>query len=246
MSRFQERLDKKSLHDSTKQKYEAIIESAGNAELVDWLHRKVNRSSPLGTLLPMRAAVKHFLISEQGYTEDEVESLLPDAVGQDPALRDALDTHQLAIFYTAIESVSEPAKTILTLLPMTGLSISEACALTRDQVNLSTEQISLSKTRMIPLNRASVNAIKKFLSVCPIESGPLFRTSNYGTVITPHGVRKYTRSIAKQFSVLGHLTPMVLRHTYAKMTLADGASLERLRQLLGHVSINTTRRYLEF
>lgn len=242
MSRFENRLTSKSLHPSTIEKYNSIIESAGDSDLLKWIERKVNHRSPLGTLLPIRAAVKHYLISEQGYTSDELETLLPEAVGVDPQFRDALDIHQLGIFHAAVERCPEPTKTILTLLPMTGMSISEACNLQRSQIDLRTNQLVLQKGRRVPLSKAALTVFERY----PLPGdGPVFVTSNYGSTITPHGVRIHTRSIAKANPEIGNLSPMVLRHTYAKMTLNDGASLERLRQLLGHKSIQTTRRYLE-
>ena len=68
--------------------------------------------------------------------------------------------------------------------------------------------------------------------------------TNFTGPIGPHGVRKYTRKIAADYPSLSGLSPHVLRHTFATMALRNGMDLARLQTILGHESIETTRRYL--
>jgi integrase/recombinase XerC len=44
---------------------------------------------------------------------------------------------------------------------------------------------------------------------------------------------------------LGDLSPHQLRHTCAKRLAESGARLEEIAAILGHSSVNTTRRYVE-
>ena len=73
---LRQHLKRKGLLPSTRAKYEEIIDSAGGADLIEWINKKVHARTPIGTVLPARAAVKHFLMAEQGYSEEELELLL--------------------------------------------------------------------------------------------------------------------------------------------------------------------------
>jgi len=53
----------------------------------------------------MRAAVKHYLIAEMGYTRAEVAEALPKAKGLPGRIRDALDASQLAQYHAAVNEI---------------------------------------------------------------------------------------------------------------------------------------------
>lgn len=243
MSRFEKRLEKKGLQESTQQKYVDIIESAGQVNLLDWIEEKVKSSTPLGTVLPMRAAVKHYLISEMGYTADQCESLLPKAEGVEGSARQALTPEQLATFHGAVErEVPEPAKTILTLLPMTGLKISEICDLTVDCIHLRGENKKIelqekSGKRVVPLTRRAASALTNYIEE--------YKPKTLCFEISPHGVRKYTRKLAMRYKDLASLSPEVLRVTFAILSIQKGVDLVALKQAMGHQNMATTRRYLD-
>ena len=248
---FDSRLKGKALLPSTRKKYREIIKSAGREDLVKWMRRRVHARTPIGTILPMRAAVSHYLVSELGYSEDQVKLLLPKAKGRSAEIRHALTPQQLAEYHAAVEYVvdQEPARTILMLLPMTGLRISEMCSLRRENVRMHDGRLVLvfrgkgDKQRILPLSRTAESHLQDYLN----EHDPadyLFVTLNYGRPISPHGVRKYTRKLASLYPDLAGLCPHVLRHTFATMALRSGVDLARLQAMMGHESIETTRRYL--
>ena len=246
---FDQHLKKQGLLPSTQKKYTEIVKGAGQEDPVAWINRKLHARTPIGTVLPMRAAVKHYLLA-QGYDKADVENLLPKAKGRSSRLRHALTSEQLAYYHAAVDEVDqEPAHTLLALLPMTGLRISEACGL--HQKHLVTYQgrfvLQLrgkgDKERVIPLTHTAEATLREFL----VERTPktwLF-TGYSGSPISPHAIRKYTRRIASDYSAyLTGLTPHVLRHTFATMALKKGMSLVTLQRILGHTSLQTTQRYL--
>lgn len=255
-SAFDRQLKRQGLLPSTRDKYKDIIKSAGtNAEsgdeLVAWIHKKVHARTPVGTILPMRAAVKHYLMA-QGYDEDDIKSLLPKAKGRAAKLRHALTAMQLAQYHAAVDQVyREPAHTILTLLPMTGLRISEICALELSSIQRRGDRAFLDLRgkgdveRIVPLTRTADKALQDYIERegAGIDSW-LFPTYNYTGPIGPHAVRKYTRKMAEEYPDLSGLSPHVLRHTFATMALRRGMDLVSLQKILGHKSLQTTRRYL--
>lgn len=246
---LQHHLKKQGLLPSTRSKYAEILEGAPTQDLVSWIHGKVNARTPLGTVLPMRAAVKHYLVAVQGYHPDEVDELLPKAKGRRAKMRKALSPRQLALYHIAVGDVDrEPAHIILALLPATGLRIGEMCGLRRENVRQHEGRMYLQfrgkrdKERVVPLTQAGEKELRHYLEAHQ-PSDWLF-PSYRGGPISPHGVRKYTRKIAADYEDLDGLSPHVLRHTYATMALRKGVDLKKLQALLGHESIQTTSRYL--
>lgn len=248
---LQQRLRQRGLLPSTREKYEEILESAKKDDLIGWLNRKVHARTPLGTILPARAAVKHYLISVQGYDEDSVDALLPKARGRAAAQRQALSPRQLALYLAAADAVeTEPSRTILLLLPKVGLRISEMTGLRLEEVKTQGETWFLSfrgkgdKHRIVPLPPTAVQTLQEYLASRVEPDNPWLFPTARGGPITPHGVRKYTRRIAADFSELAGLSPHVLRHTYATSLLRQGVNLATLQALMGHKNIQTTQRYL--
>lgn len=245
MKRLEKRLTDKGLQGSTRAKYKEIIESVEDEDLLSWIQRKAKSQLPVGSLLPMRAAVKHYLAAEHGYSLEELEDLLPAATGKDAESYQALNMIQLAQYHAAVDKLKNvTVRTILTLLPMTGLKVSEACELPASSVELDHHRLRLltknGHTRDIPLSRQAVAAFRHYLS-----SGDREQDANlFFGFITPHTIRKYTRQISSEVPDLGALSPEVLRATFAVLALKQGMDIVTLQSILGHESIVNTRRFL--
>jgi len=246
---LQAHLKRRGLLPSTRKKYQEIINGADQSDLINWITRRIHSRTPIGTVLPLRAAVKHFLMAEHNYSEADLEELLPKAKGRKTKDRDGLTPHQLALYHAAVDSIDrEPAHTILSLLPKTGLRISEACGLERFNIEEAEGHRYLvfhgkgDKPRVVPLVGSADRLLEEYQQV---HGGERWLFVGYsGTPIGPHAIRKYTRRIAEQVPDLAGLSPHVLRHTFASMCLRKGMDLKRLQDILGHTSIKTTERYL--
>ena len=239
MSSFGSQLAKKGLKNSTSQKYEDIIaahQGDPNA-LVKWLNRLTNGAEPLGTILPARAAIGHYLVSVMGYDAESVKQLLPKAEGRPANMRIPLEPYQLALYHAVVDELKdESIKTLLTLLPQTGLRVSELCGLSVEDVGVNQLVV---KGRKVPINSASSRTLQNYQT----KSGLLF--SGYGNQpLGGHAVRKYTRRIAADNPELIGLCPQVLRSTAIVMWLRDGVKPVVIQQILGHKSVLTTQRYL--
>ena len=248
MSALQSHLKQQQLLPSTRVQYLSIIERSGE-DPVEWLKRRLNARTPIGTVLPYRAAIKHLLMSEHGYSDEEVKSLLPKAKGRPTAFRHALSPELLALYHTLVDELPEPSRTILTLLPKTGLRIGEICGLADDNVQVIQGVRSLvfrgkrDKERMVPLSTSAEKSLNSYLRSQDRSSEWLF-PNPMGAPISQHAVRKYTRGIAAKHAEFDGLSPHILRHTFATMALRRGIDLKTLQALLGHESLETTSRYL--
>jgi len=99
-----------------------------------------------------------------------------------------------------------------------------------------------SKERTVPINLIARRAISTWLPL-RIQTGG--NSPESGTLIktTVRTLQRAVESLGKQIGV-PDLTPHWLRYTFAKRLERNGQALETIRDLLGHESIETTRRYL--
>ena len=128
-----EHLSNSGLSSRTKHQYASIARRIGRKDPVVWLKSQLSPSTPIGTVLPFRAAVKHFLVSEHELSPEEAEEVLPKAKGLPCKLRDSLAPEDLEIYHAEAEKQKDPVRTILLLLPLTGMRIAEMCNLRREE-----------------------------------------------------------------------------------------------------------------
>jgi integrase/recombinase XerC len=127
---------------------------------------------------------------------------------------------------------------IVLLLLNTGLRISELCALTLSDLELSDRKGKVivrqgkgSKRREIPLNQTARQAIRDWLDVRPPTAEALF-VGRRGEALTPSGVHRRLANLARRAGI-EHLSPHTLRHTFAKNLVDSGVGLERVAALAG-------------
>lgn len=128
-----------------------------------------------------------------------------------------------------------------------GLRISEALALTRDDVRGEVVLISGKggKQRQVPLPLPVKSALNQWLTSSQdmMPNAPLFPNPQ-GKALTPRFAQKILQTTRKALHLPSHLTPHALRHSFATHLLANGADLRTVQELLGHSQLATTQRYL--
>ena len=146
---------------------------------------------------------------------------------------------------------------IVTLLLHTGLRVAELAALRLEDVTLRPRSGWLlvrgkgRKERQVPLNRIARRALREWLDVrnrqLPSrESNPyLFIGQKWvrRQPLAPSTIRRILHRLAREAGV--EASPHALRHTMAKRLVDAGVTLEKLAAILGHESLDTTRRYIE-
>jgi site-specific recombinase XerD len=105
-----------------------------------------------------------------------------------------------------------------------------------------------SKEREIPLGATVRRAIIRYIETArpaPLNANTtnLFLTMD-GRPITQQTVAQIFRRIAKR-AHLKHLYPHLLRHTFAVRFLINKGDAFSLQKILGHESLDMTRRYVE-
>jgi len=155
-------------------------------------------------------------------------------------------------------------KAILNLLFSTGLRVSEASNLKKDQINLEKKEFSIKgkggKIRVVFMDNPSKDAIKKYLDVRKDESEYLFLSYGHTnsqmkivnciqsgklkiSPITPRSIQRMIHKYALQAGITKDVTPHTMRHSFATDLLMNGADLRAVQSLLGHSSVTTTQIY---
>jgi len=146
------------------------------------------------------------------------------------------------------------SRAIMELLYSCGLRLSELTGLDVGSVNYHDSVVKTvgkgAKERIVPVGRMAVHALKKYLPLresCLIEKGrleeqALFINRNGGRLGKRQVQLDVTR-ILRSVSEKEHLSPHVLRHTFATHLLDNGADLRAVQELLGHSSLSTTQAY---
>lgn len=102
--------------------------------------------------------------------------------------------------------------------------------------------------RTVPVPPWIETAVRAWISEARITCGPIFRAINKAGRIAPHGSSpKVIWGVVKDACLacgLADVAPHDLRSTCARLCHEAGGELEQIQFLLGHVSVQTTERYL--
>jgi integrase/recombinase XerD len=138
------------------------------------------------------------------------------------------------------------------MLYASGARVGEAVALDIDAVDLATALIRLhgkgGKDRIVPLGEPACVAVERWLRdgrpallAERSPAGALFLGRRGGRISSREAYTVVER--AGTAAGVGHVTPHVLRHSYATHLLEGGADLRSVQELLGHVALSTTQTY---
>jgi integrase/recombinase XerC len=140
---------------------------------------------------------------------------------------------------------------VLALLYGSGLRISEALALKRNDIpapgrgDVITVTGKGNKARMVPVLAQVAKLAAEYVALCPYElpaDGPLFVGARGGP-LSPRIVQLAMAGLRGALGLPETATPHALRHSFATHLLARGGDLRAIQELLGHASLSTTQIY---
>lgn len=251
---FDEYLRRRGLSQNTRRSYMNVVIQAGqepNAAF-HWYTNLIAKKAPIGTVQQARSALARWWTY---CNQPEHIAALPPARGKQREHRQGLTDGQLALYLSEAAKQKDPARTILALLPRTGLRISEICQLRMDQIKSTDDRVHYfsfrgkgDKPRVVPLGPEGLAVLTDYLerrAKRKAHAGSPFLFPGRGTShYRPNTIRSICGRIEQDCPDLAGLSPHILRHTYATRAVVNGVDLARLQSLLGHGSIRTTERYL--
>ena len=140
-------------------------------------------------------------------------------------------------------------KTIFELMYSSGLRISDASKINREDVNLKEGTILIrqgkgKKDRVIPVHKVALKFLKLFLIESRLKKGPLFYGMYNQARLGASAINnRFIYWLKKAGLYRCNLSSHCIRHSTAVHLLAGGADLRYVQELLGHESIETTVLY---
>lgn len=139
-------------------------------------------------------------------------------------------------------------RVLFSLIYSAGLRVGEVCRLKISDIDKDRMQIRVIKSkgnhdRYVPLSDFIIIGLDKYLkSSLPVNY--LFNGRIKGEPLGRGAVQQSFRLALKQAGILKEASVHTLRHSYATHLLEDGVDIVTIKELLGHVNIETTMMYL--
>jgi integrase/recombinase XerD len=150
-------------------------------------------------------------------------------------------------------------RALLEVLYATGLRVSELVKLRLTEIQREGGYLQFSgkgnKERIVPVGETARDWVDRYLREArPAlahgrETGEVFlsgwraKGSTRPRPLTRTGFWKLLRAYGRQAGVRSHLSPHVLRHSFATHLLERGADLRAIQAMLGHADLSTTQIY---
>ena len=151
-----------------------------------------------------------------------------------------------------IEFTTDPRdRAVLELLYSTGIRAGEVETMNCMDVDMASGFILVTgkglKQRRVPVGERALAAIRVSLKSRGIEDPiycpePLFLNTRRKRLRT-RSIRRIVYKWSSTVALRRHVSPHVIRHTFATHMLDAGADLRSIQEMLGHASLSTTQRY---
>jgi site-specific recombinase XerD len=138
------------------------------------------------------------------------------------------------------------SKAIILLLLDTGMRASELCQIRLSDVNFKANRLKVygkgAKERHLPFSSSTKNAIQKYINVerSTIPRDFLFVTFS-GKPLRGDNLYQLIKRIGERAGLKAY--PHKFRHTFAINFLRNGGSAYHVQKMLGHTSLEMTKRY---
>lgn len=140
---------------------------------------------------------------------------------------------------------------IFELVYSSGLRLAELVNIDLDDIDLSQQHLIVTgkgnKTRHLPVGSKAVAAVRRWLKMrrdyCRDTNQTALFLSKHGKRISRRNVQDRLKALIRRQALDQHLSPHVLRHSFATHMLESSSDLRAVQELLGHVNIATTQVY---
>ena len=141
---------------------------------------------------------------------------------------------------------------IVELLYATGIRVSELTSLKVNDFDKPNKEIKVygkgGKERIVYFGDYALKYLNKYINearpnLLNGKRSDTLLVNNNGGDLTSRGVELIINKVVNEAALKHHISPHVLRHTFATDMLNEGADLKSVQELLGHSSLSTTQIY---
>lgn len=217
-------------------------------------HLHQNQQSPKSIQRKLSSVRSYFrfLMRDNVLDENPLEGVITPKV--EKHLPKVLDVDQVQQLFSQSESTPILLRdmAILELLYGSGLRLAELISTNIRDFDLSDKSLRVTgkggKTRLLPLGRMALLALKKWLPVrkdwLKDEEMAMFITQK-GRRISPRSVQARLQFWGKKQGLNTGLNPHRLRHSFASHLLESSGDIRSVQELLGHANLSTTQIYTQ-
>ncbi|WP_416327363.1 tyrosine-type recombinase/integrase [[Eubacterium] hominis] len=139
---------------------------------------------------------------------------------------------------------------VIELLFSTGIRVSELCNIKCKNINLNDGELLIfgkgAKERMLQIGNDNVLKILKQYEALyqeELQVSEYFFLNKSNERLSEQSVRILLKKIEQEIGLDQHITPHMLRHTFATQLLEEDVDIRYIQKILGHSSISTTQIY---
>ncbi|HUP64792.1 MAG TPA: site-specific tyrosine recombinase XerD [Thermoanaerobaculia bacterium] len=193
-----------------------------------------------------------FLVAERHLKSDPTENIdNPKLWSSLPKSLSSPEVEAILGAPDASTTLGQRDRAMLELLYATGLRVSELIGIRIDDLVLDAGFLRTigkgSKERVVPFGDAAKKAIVTWMENGRKEldrhGDPALFLSTRGRPLSRQSIWMKIGKYAREAGVQGHISPHVLRHSFATHLLENGADLRSVQMMLGHSDISTTQIY---
>jgi len=202
------------------------------------------KMSTIGKKLSVLKSFFGWLASEEIIPRDPTSKLKPPKT--EKRLPKALTIEELEMLRESCDTVRQRA--FIEVLYATGCRLSEVYQLDKSDINQQSMSCLVvgkgNKQREVYFSFKAMYHLNKYLSTRIDDCDALMVTERKPhRRLSKRAIQREIKEIAKKAGLADKVSPHVLRHTFATLTLNNGAELVAVQELLGHSSPETTLRY---
>jgi integrase/recombinase XerD len=194
-----------------------------------------------------------FLVMEDRIQQDPTEHLTsPKQWSTIPRFLNREQTDKLIAAPDVTKSTGIRDRAMLELLYATGIRVTELIGLQISSLDMGLGLLRVTgkgnKQRIVPVHAAALATVRGYIEngrprlLKGRQTSFLFITAR-GEGMTRQAFWAAIKMNGKKAGIFHHLSPHILRHTFATHLLEGGADLRSLQEMLGHADLSTTEIY---
>lgn len=238
--------------DYTHRYFDLSIECANHRVVRSWFAQMIEDGFKPRTIHRKSSSLKSFykFLMVRGLLEKSPMDLVP-LPKMDKKLPKFVEEKSLDVLLNELEFPDnfegKRDKLILDLFYQTGIRQSELIGLALNDVDFTQQQIKVlgkrNKERIIPVSPNLLETISEYVSYRKTHSVVNLLLTSGGKKLYPKLVYNIVNKYLSKVTTLSQRSPHVLRHSFATHMLNNGAELNSIKELLGHVNLSATQVY---